>query len=168
MWLMKGCLSQSFLGHTSVDHSYVRTDIPSPLTVGDFITTHQHGGSFLSVQCKNKPHTLISNFHHVLIDICQLFCMMAVGTWLQTDGAVTANGTTSETFSFADFAGNTYWRDVSATNSRVTWDEQGGSLAATWPGSWPFGGTSQTPEEGSGDFAARLVDQRIYGKTIVW
>jgi hypothetical protein len=39
---------QSNLGYTSVDHSYARTDVPSPLTIGDFITTHQFGGSYPS------------------------------------------------------------------------------------------------------------------------
>src|ERR1700733_2492828 len=36
----------SISGYASVDHSYTRTDIPSPLVVGDFITTHQSGGSY--------------------------------------------------------------------------------------------------------------------------
>jgi len=57
----------------------------------------------------------------------------AAGTWFQVGDNITRSGTTSETFKFADFAGNSYWRNVSATNSSITQDEQGGSLVGTLP-----------------------------------
>ena len=147
-----------------MDHSYTRTDIPNPLVIGDFITTHQHGGSYLT-NVKYNNLTSIS----VFITSSSAVAFTA-GTWLRTNGVVTANGTTSETFWFSDFSGNTYWRDVSATNSSVTRDKQGGSLASAWPWPWSFGGSSQIPQGGHGGhegFAGRLVDQRLHKNTIV-
>lgn len=123
-------------GYTSVDHSYTRTDVPSPLITGSYITTRQSGA----------------------------------GTWLKTNGVVVANGTTSETFNYADFAGNTYTRSVTATNSSITKDVQSGSLAGAWPWPWNFGGSTKNVGGGGGKngdkdngFVGRLVDGRGHG-----
>jgi len=123
--------------YTNVDHSYVRTELPSPLIVGSDISTHQAGA----------------------------------GTWLSINGTVVANGTTTQSFTYSDSAGNTYDRHVSATNSSITADTQSGSLAAVWPWPWPFGGSSVVPPGGSGahgQFAGRLLDQKAHGPTSVW
>lgn len=143
-----GCTSLSYLaaiccsysqtiGYTSVDHTYTRTELPSPLVLGSTTTTHQAGA----------------------------------GTWLNTNSVVTANGTTSQTYTYADFEGNTYTRSVSATNSSITKDNVGGSLSGSWPWPWNFGGANglKTGAQGTHNgFAGRLIKQRTDGKLHVW
>ncbi|KAF9505993.1 hypothetical protein BS47DRAFT_1399898 [Hydnum rufescens UP504] len=124
--------------YASVNHSYDRSETPSPLIVGCDISTTQYGA----------------------------------GTYLRTNGEVTANGTTTETFRFADYAGNTYTRSVSATNSSVTADEQGGTLSSSWPLPWAIGGSSSVSSDGGGahdQFAVRVLDRRILGDiSTIW
>ena len=47
-------------GYTSVDHSYTRTDVPSPLIVGDYITTRQYGGE---VYCFHLAASLLTRIN---------------------------------------------------------------------------------------------------------
>ena len=39
------------------------------------------------------------------------------------------NGTNNNTFSYVDFDGNTYWRNVGASDNNITYDAIGGSLS---------------------------------------
>ncbi|KDQ19860.1 hypothetical protein BOTBODRAFT_27282 [Botryobasidium botryosum FD-172 SS1] len=50
------------------------------------------------------------------------------GTQITHNDVTTSTETTSQVFRYSDAAGNTYTRDVSATNSHVTSDQQGGNL----------------------------------------
>ncbi|KDQ19824.1 hypothetical protein BOTBODRAFT_27248 [Botryobasidium botryosum FD-172 SS1] len=77
-----------------VDHSYTRTELPSPLLTTTTIGTTQNSN----------------------------------GTRIKHNDVTTSTGTTSQVFQYSDAAGNTYTRDVSATNSQVTSDQQGGNL----------------------------------------
>lgn len=130
-----------------------------------FDTTRQYGGWSLYLIC--------GGFNSL-----SLYVHLTAGTILQSSSAtILANGTTTETFSFSDDGGNTYTRTVAATNSSVTHDVQGGSLAASsagWIGSnwpWPLGGSHTIPKGGSGvhdNFAGRLLQQREKGKITIW
>ncbi|KAF8323313.1 hypothetical protein DL93DRAFT_2050175 [Clavulina sp. PMI_390] len=135
--------------YTALDHSYTRSLTPSPLL--DVISTH------ISTSQSGS------------------------GTWLRSSitNVVTANGTTTETFSYTDGKGNSYTRDVSATNSSVTKDVQGGSLSGSWGAPWTWTGHSGwgigSEQEGGGTsqrgkgFVGRLVDQRGQnGQVVIW
>ena len=55
------------------------------------------------------------------------------GTWFRVGDNITLSGTTSETFKFADFAGNTLLaqRERDKLEHHIMRDEQGGLLAGT-------------------------------------
>lgn len=62
----------------------------------------------------------------------------AAGYFFLTDSGNYGNGTNSNTFSYTDTDGNTYWRNVNAAYDNITLDESGGSLASrTYPSSFP-------------------------------
>ncbi|KAF8329143.1 peptide N-acetyl-beta-D-glucosaminyl asparaginase amidase A-domain-containing protein [Cantharellus anzutake] len=80
------------------------------------------------------------------------------GTWLKTNDVVIANGTTTESFKYLDNLGNSYYRDVSSTNSSITKDKEGGTLAGTWPRPWAREGSSGVPRSGAHNgFVGRLL-----------
>lgn len=54
---------------------------------------------------------------------------LATGYFAITDSGNFGNGTSKNTFSYADTKGNTYTRQVDASLNNVTYDKQGGSLA---------------------------------------
>ncbi|KAH9062603.1 peptide N-acetyl-beta-D-glucosaminyl asparaginase amidase A-domain-containing protein [Lactarius deliciosus] len=57
----------------------------------------------------------------------------AAGTEQITGYNFGTNGTSSNTFSYTDTEGNTYTRQVNASNDVITFDNQGGTLAPTAP-----------------------------------
>ncbi|KAH9158651.1 hypothetical protein EDB89DRAFT_2060762, partial [Lactarius sanguifluus] len=57
----------------------------------------------------------------------------AAGTEQITGYNFGTNGTSSNTFDYTDTEGNTYTRQVNASNDAITFDNQGGTLAPTAP-----------------------------------
>lgn len=92
--------------------------------------------------------------------------MLIDGTLITLPKGRTANGTNTETFTYADFSGNTYTRSVSATNSTITSNREGGTLSFNWHWPWPL---TQTPTTGvHTGFVGRLLGDRKSGKADIW
>lgn len=51
------------------------------------------------------------------------------GFFLESSSGNTGNGTSNNTFSYTDTAGNTYDREINAALNNITFDHQGGTLA---------------------------------------
>lgn len=70
----------------------------------------------------------------------------------------TGNGTSNNTFSYVDLAGNTYDREVNAALNNITFDHQGGTLAPSTQAHFPT-----FPKEAGVFGGARLPGGRIFG-----
>lgn len=69
------------------------------------------------------------------------------------------NGTSANTFTYIDVAGNTYDREVSSVNSNITSDHQGGTLAPKQAAHFP----SFDPSKPLSVSKARLPGGRVVG-----
>ncbi|KAJ3492353.1 hypothetical protein NLI96_g19 [Meripilus lineatus] len=69
------------------------------------------------------------------------------------------NGTSTNTFSYIDLAGNTYDREISSINTNITSDHQGGTLAPKQVAHFP----SFSPQEPLSVSKARLPGGRVVG-----
>ncbi|CCM04580.1 uncharacterized protein FIBRA_06761 [Fibroporia radiculosa] len=89
--------SEGTIWDAVIDHSYDRTQLPSPFILGSTITEHQ----------------------------------VAYGLFVETSSGNYGNGTSNNTFNYADLNGNTYYRNVNAAYENITYDSIGGTLAAS-------------------------------------
>ncbi|KAF8172815.1 peptide N-acetyl-beta-D-glucosaminyl asparaginase amidase A-domain-containing protein [Mycena galopus ATCC 62051] len=80
-----------------IDHSYIRTLLPTPFILGSTIKESQSAGGFFTI-----GSTVAGNM---------------------------GNGTSNNTFSYTDPAGNTFNRRVDAAFNNITLDEESGSLS---------------------------------------
>ncbi|KAI0062254.1 hypothetical protein BV25DRAFT_1825690 [Artomyces pyxidatus] len=100
----------------TIDHSYNRVVKPAPFILGSTIAERQLAGKYSTC----------------VLSVDVSYPMFAGGAFhIASTGNTGTNGTSNNTFSYFDTAGNTYTRQVNAALNVITFDRQGGSLAPT-------------------------------------
>ncbi|KAI0736722.1 peptide N-acetyl-beta-D-glucosaminyl asparaginase amidase A-domain-containing protein [Fomitopsis betulina] len=104
-------LSDNFAYPLNINTSYLDA------TYDSFIADFDHSYNRVSLP---SPFILGSTINERQV-ASAFFALSASGNY--------GNGTTNNTFSYVDFGGNTYWRNVGASDNNITYDDIGGSLA---------------------------------------
>ncbi|KAF5391453.1 hypothetical protein D9757_001886 [Collybiopsis confluens] len=100
---------------TTFDHSYNRDLLPAPFILGSTIQERQIAG---------KWHEQVA-----AVLVTDSFSFLTGGFFTERSTGNTGNGTSNNTFSYKDTAGNTYSRTVAASLNVITLDRSSGSLA---------------------------------------
>ena len=97
------------------DHSYNRNLLPAPFILGTNIRERQLAGKVPSPTNKSESYVCSSS------SVGGFFTLSSTGNF--------GNGTSNNSLSYVDTAGNTYSRNVNAALNVITFDQQSGSLA---------------------------------------
>ena len=117
----KTCISHltyfNFVVSAFFDHSYNRNLLPAPFILGTNIHERQLAGKTPPPTNNSKSKSYTGSY----ICIGGFFTLSSTGNF--------GNGTSNNSLSYVDTAGNTYSRNVNAALNVITFDQQSGSLA---------------------------------------